>query len=366
MLLRACIVLAASVIALLSADLARAQGNPGHLSVRGGDIVDPSGRPILLRGWNWGHFGKAIEQDAADNVAQGANVVRLPIRWWGFYQGEDIDSRNDNAPGGIDPRHLQIVDDNIRWATRQHLWVILFIDSNCGQNGLQNGKALNRMVSYCDPQGKYPTGHNFWSDPDAKARFINLWKFIAARYKDTPYIGMFEPLPEPGNENVSGPQIQQFYGEVMAAIRSVAPGIPFLIGGNRYRAQQVRSVYNPQWKDVVYTGNMFLHENGGKESGIGSIKERAQYLLELRAKANVPLFVQQVGVKNGEDPDQSQLRQLLGVLNDNRIGYAYWEYRGAKSPDSYGVLYGGSKNGKHDNWQVNRPVMDAISQAFRR
>ena len=53
----------------------------GHLSVRGQDIVDPSGRPILLRGWNWGHFGKAIEQDAADNAAQGANVVRIPIRW---------------------------------------------------------------------------------------------------------------------------------------------------------------------------------------------------------------------------------------------------------------------------------------------
>jgi hypothetical protein len=334
----------------------------GRLAVRGPEIVDPSGRPILLRGWNWGHFGKAIEQDAADNAAQGANVVRLPIRWWGFYQGEGIDGRNDSATAtaGLDPRNLQIVDDNVRWATRQHLWVILFIDSNCGQNGTQN----QRMVDYCDPGHKYPAGHNFWTDPEARARFINLWRFIAARYKDTPYIGLYEPLPEPGNSNVSGEQIAQFYGEVMAAIRQVAPGIPFLIGGSRYRAPQIRQVYNPAWKDVVYTGNLFLHENGGKETGMGSIRERAQDLLDLRAKAGVPVFVQQAGVKAGEDPDQSQLKQLLNVLVDNRIGFAYWEYRGAKSPDNYGVLFGGGKHG--GGWQVNQPVMSAISAAFKR
>ena len=332
----------------------------GHLSVRGADIVDPGGRPILLRGWNWGHFGKAVEQDAADNAAQGANVVRIPIRWWGYYKGEGIEGRNDSAAAtaGLDPRNLQIVDDNIRWATRQHLWVILFIDSNCGQNGTQN----DTMIQYCDPGHKYPSGHNFWTDPEARGRFINLWRFIAARYKDTPYIGLYEPLPEPGNNNVSGEQIAQFYGEVMGAIRQVAPGIPFLIGGSKYRAQQVRQVYNPAWKDVVYTGNLFLHEGGGKESGVGSIRERAQVLLDLRAKAGVPLFVQQVGVKSGEDPDQSQLKQVLGVLNDNRIGFAYWEYRGAKSPDNYGVLFGGGKK----EWQVNQPVMSAISQAFKR
>jgi len=334
----------------------------GHLGVRGPEIVDPSGRPILLRGWNWGHFGKAIEQDAADNAAQGANVVRLPIRWWGYYQGEGIDGRNDaaTATAGLDPRNLQIVDDNVRWATRQHLWVVLFIDSNCGQNGTQN----QRMVDYCDPGHKYPSGHNFWTDPDARARFINLWRFIAARYKDTPYIGLYEPLPEPGNSDVSGEQIAQFYGEVMAAIRQVAPGIPFLIGGSKYRAPQVRQVYNPAWKDVVYTGNLFLHEGGGKESGIGSIRERAQALLDLRAKAGVPVFVQQVGVKAGDDPDQSQLKQLLDVLVSNRIGFTYWEYRGAKSPDNYGVLFGGNKRG--GGWQVNQPVMSAISAAFKR
>ena len=384
---RALTALMSFVLALGAASVTSAAGvqssGPGHLAVRGQDIVDPSGRPILLRGWNWGHFGKAVEADAAENAAQGANVVRLPIRWWGFYQGEGIESRNDQAPGGIDPRQLQIIDDNVRWASRAHLWIILFIDSNCGQNGTQNDK----MVQYCDPGHKYPNGHNFWSDPEARGRFINLWRFIAARYKDTPYLGMFEPLPEPGGPNVSGEQIQQFYAETMNAIRQVAPGIPFLVGGFKYRAPQVRQVYNPAWKDVVYTGNLFLHEGngvgngfdggggGGKKNkkgrelaagdiGMGSIRERAQDLLDLRNKANVPLFIQQIGVKQGEDPDQSQLRQLLGFVNDNRIGFAYWEYRGSKSPDSYGVLYGAGKNG--GRWETNQPALGAISQAFER
>src|SRR3954454_19522978 len=61
---------------------------PMRLSVSGQEILDPSGTPIVLRGWNWGQWGTMQPQDAADNRAQGANVVRIPLRWWGAW-GED-------------------------------------------------------------------------------------------------------------------------------------------------------------------------------------------------------------------------------------------------------------------------------------
>ncbi len=331
----------------------------GHLAIRGQEIVDPSGTPILLRGWNWGHWGKAVESDAADNAAQGANVVRLPLRWWGYYKGDDIDSRKDAASNtaGLDPAHLAMLDENVRWASRAHLWIVLFIDSNCGQNGVQNAQ----MVTYCDPRGQYRNGHNFWTDAGERARFIALWRFIANRYKDTPYIGLFEPLPEPGPPGASAADIGAFYTEVMNAIRQVAPGIPFLVGGEKYHAAAVRSVYNPAWKDVVYTGNLFLHENSGKEANLTELKNRRlQALLDLRAERNVPIFVQQVGVKQGEDPDQSQVKAVLSYLNANRVGFTYWEYRGSKNEDTYGVFY---KRGK--DWEAKPAVLNAITSAFK-
>lgn len=329
----------------------------GRVAVRGDEIVDPSGRPLLLRGWNWGHWGKAQANDARDNAAQGANVVRLPLRWWGYYRGKDIDSRNDAAPGGIDPRHLAMLDNHVRWASDAGLWIVLFIDSNCGQNGTQNGE----MQDYCDPKNEYRGGHNFWTDPAARAKFIAAWRFIANRYKSEPRIAMFEPLPEPNPKTASASDIRAFYAEAMAAIREVAPGIPFLVGPRGYKAAAAAEAYDPSWKDVVYTGNLFLHGHGSAAKNIGNLKERMQTLLDLRAQRRVPIFVQQVGVRSDDDPDQSQLKSVLGLLNDARLGFAYWEYRGAQNEGTYGVIYerGGS-------WVTKPGEMAAISAAFRR
>src|SRR5438270_8239198 len=53
-------------------------GQPGRLSVSGRQILDPARHPIILRGYNWGEWGTVQPQDAAENLAQGANSVRIP------------------------------------------------------------------------------------------------------------------------------------------------------------------------------------------------------------------------------------------------------------------------------------------------
>src|SRR5690242_2991078 len=89
---------------------------PPRLSVRGAEILDPDGKPLLLRGWNWGQWGTTQPQDGAANVAQGANVARIPLRWWGQWgktsddpAAPEIDSRSDGSPGHIAPDHLEML-----------------------------------------------------------------------------------------------------------------------------------------------------------------------------------------------------------------------------------------------------------------
>lgn len=329
---------------------------PGRLVVKGADIVDPAGQPILLRGWNWGRWGTALPQDAAENAGQGANAVRIPLRWWGLYPGRvaNIDSRDDRAPAGVNPGNLKHLDDMVRWASASKLWIILFIDSDCGQNSLQ----VSDLKAFCDPTGKYPQGHNFWSDPDARKRFIEVWRFIAARYKDTPYLGFFEPLPEPNPQGVASAQIAAFYDEVMRNIREVAPGVPFIVGGRVYQARATPEVYNPAWKDVVYTCNLFLFAGKG-EQATANFRNRANELLEMRQKYKVPVFVQQVGVRPVEDPDGSITRAVLQHLVQQRIGFTYWEYRGSDNPDEYAVHYR-----RGNAWVPKRIWLDAVSSAF--
>lgn len=330
---------------------------PGRLSVRGADILDPAGQPILLRGWNWGRWGTTQPQDAPDNVAQGANVVRIPLRWWGLYKGrvQGIDSREDGAPAGLDPDNLRHLDEMVRWASSARLWIILFIDSDCGQNSTQD----RQQQRYCDPSGRFPEGRNFWTDAEARQRFIALWRFIAARYKDTPYLGMFEPLPEPNPPGVSPAQLTAFYDEVMRAIREVSPGVPFLVGGRAYRAHAIREAYHPAWKDVVYTGNLFLYAGKG-DGALADLRERAAALTSLRQRHQVPVFVQQVGVRSREDPDLSRVREVLRHLVQQRIGFTYWEYRGSASPGEYGVHYQ-----RGNQWVAKREWVDAVSAGLR-
>jgi hypothetical protein len=74
----------------------------------------------------------------------------------------------------------------------------------------------------------------------------------------------------------------------------------------------------------------------------------------------VPVFVQQAGVRSGDDPGRRGLDALLDALAAAQIGYTYWEYRGASDPDSYGVLYR-----TEDGWTRKDPWLRDISAHFR-
>ncbi|HJU84106.1 MAG TPA: cellulase family glycosylhydrolase [Holophagaceae bacterium] len=335
-------------------------GGPPRLRLRGPELLAPDGSPLILRGWNWGRWGITQPQDAADNAGQGAGCVRIPLRWWGFYEGPGIDSRDDSqtATAGIDAAHLALLDAMVAQASAAKLWIILFIDSDCGQNGTQDA----HEVAYCDPSGLYPNGHNFWTDLGARARFIKVWKFIAARYKDTPYLGLFEPLPEPDPTAMTDADITAFYDEVMAANRTVAPGIPFLLGPRLYQMNSAAAAYNPRWTDVVYTGNLFLHTGGTTDQNIADLGTRLQHLLDLRSTHQVPIFVQQTGVQSGDDPDLTYLDALLALLTEKGVGYTYWDYRDTLNPNGYGVIYQDGSGG----WITKTAFLNTISGSFRR
>ena len=329
-------------------------GTP-RLRVSGPDLLGPDGHALKLRGWNWGRWGLAQPTDAADNAAQGATCVRIPLRWWGYYEGPGIDSRDDTqtATAGIDAAHLAILDAMVAQASAAKLWIILFIDSDCGQNGAQDASE----IAYCDPRGEYPNGHNFWTDPGVRARFINVWRFVADRYKDTPYLGLFEPLPEPNPTSGTDADISAFYDEVMMAIRAAAPGVPFLLGPRSYGMKSAGAAYNAKWTDVVYTGNLFLHTGGTHDENVADLGARLQVLLDLHTSKQVPVFVQQCGVQSGDDPDLSYLNALLSLLNGKGVGYTYWEYRDATNPDAYGVIYQDGQGG----WIPKTAFLSTIS-----
>jgi hypothetical protein len=327
---------------------------PARLTVDGSVLRGPDGGAVTLKGWNWGRWGTMQPQDASDNVAQGANSVRIPLRWWGLYGTPGADSRLDSAPGSINPANLQVLDDMVQRASDAKLWIVLFIDSNCGQNGLQTPAG----AAYCDPTGQYPTGHNFWTDPALREQFVEAWKFIANRYKDVPYLALFEPLPEPNPQGVSAADVTAFYQEVMSGIESVVPNVPFLIGAsNGYDISKVGQAYIPSRTNVVYTGDMFVHPQATDAATVAKLNNQVGFLTTLRDKANVPVHVQQVAASPSVDPDNHWNATVLDILNQSGVGFNFWEYRGSTSTTDYGA-YTKTSNG---SWLPNQGVLDVVS-----
>ena len=342
-------------------------GTAPRLSLSGSGFRLPDGTPVILRGMNEGTWGEMQAKDAATLKTNGANVVRLLIRWWGLYGGTDVESRSDPKPGHFDPAHVTRLLDEIRWCTDQGLWVVVAIDSNCGQNGLQSPE----MAAYCDPSGAYPGGRNFWTDLSQRQLFKEAWIYLAGLLKGLPNIACYELLPEPleGRDSSYGAEVSAFYQELMAAIEEGAGDTrtPFLIGPrDAYNIKLCDEAYipDPRWKDrVVYTGNLFIHPKATQADTLADLDTRLGALAAMQANRNVPVFIQQFGVRTGDDPDGFYLDAGLSRMDAAGIGYTGWQWRqNTPSPDEYAVVLTDPQTGQDT---VKQAVLDLYAKYWR-
>lgn len=320
------------------------------LTLQGKRILDHNGNDILLRGHGWGRWGAQREQDAIDAKAQGANVIRIPVRWRGYYQGfPGTDSYQADAPGRVNPANLAILDAMIGWVTSRQMWAAPFSDSNCLQNSMQSLQNFNYCIAFPPTGGDWTVaGRNLWTDPVWREEWMQLLEFFADRYKDTPYIAWWEIMPEPNPLGVSAADVSAFYIE--AARRMMARGWkrPFLVGPfGGYNINQIATALVKTSIPFIYTGNLFQFVNDTHAKNLSKTRTRFQSMLDLRAEADVPVFTQQVGCRTGDDPPPyDYTKQLLNLHVANKVGFTWWEYLDTViSPDEYGLLYSDGAGG---------------------
>lgn len=316
-----------------------------RLSFRGSQMFTPDGAPIILRGMNEGTWGEMRSYDAKAIADQGAKVVRVLIRWWGLYGSPDVESRSNDpsARGHFDPAHLAQFLTEVQWCIDAGLWVIPVIDSNCGQSGVQN----TDMVHYCDPTGSFPGGHNFWTDLTQRQLFKEAWIYLAGILKSYKNIAFYELLPEPlaGRDASYASQVSAFYQEVMTAIEDIAGDThtPFLVGArDAYNINLCDEAYisAPRWANrVVYTGNLFIRTTGTQAQNLANIDSRLAALVSMKTNRNVPVFIQQYGVRTADDPDTFYLDYGLSRMNAAGVGYTGWQWRqNTTNPGEYAVV----------------------------
>jgi len=340
---------------------------PARLTLSGATMLY-QGKPIVLRGINEGTWGKMKSFDAGVIAGQGATAVRVLIRWWGAYGRSGIDSRVDNPDNGnFDQAHLDRFLMEIQWCLDAGLWVIPAIDSDCGQNGLQDAETID----YCDPEKHYKFGHNFWTDPAQRAAFKQAWIYLAGKLKNYQRIAFYELLPEPLGDH--GPdyaaEVSAFYKELMVAIEDQAGDnrTPFLIGPrDAYNITLCDEAYlgATRWINrVVYTGNLFIRTGGTVDENLANLDERLGALKNMRKTRNVPVFIQQLGVRSGDDPTQFYLDAALKRVTNSGIGFTGWQWRqNTTNRDEYAIVVEDANGGPE--W-TNWPVLNVYSRYWR-
>lgn len=109
------------------------------------------------------------------------------------------------------------LDQNVAWARQHDLRLILDLHTPIGGFWLD---PTSDEVSF-----------DIWSDPQLQQQNADLWRVIAARYKDEPAIAAYDLLNEPVTTDATGEQWKALSRQMVAAVRSEDPNHLLVVGG---------------------------------------------------------------------------------------------------------------------------------------
>ncbi len=307
----------------------------GVVRVDGRQLVDPEGKPLILRTLGlgmwlvpegymfrfkgryqsptaiedltkellgperarlfWQEFRERFvtEEDVAAIKACGFNGIRVPFNYkllspeW--------------SPGDLAGPGWQYLDRIIEWCTAHGLWVIL--DMHCAPGG-QTGTNI-------DDSWGYPW---LWESEADRARTVTLWREIARRYAGNPTVIGYDLLNEPiPNEHFQyKPMLEPLYREITAAIRSVDEEHVLFLEGAHWANDftMFDEVFDLQ---IVFSFHKYWNKND-----TASI---APYL-ELRERLGAPLW-------NGETGENTNewYRECIQLMEDHDIGWSFWTWK---------------------------------------
>ncbi len=318
------------------------------LSVNGTQIVDRDGNIVVLRGVNlsgyeysppkWFHN----ESDFKTIASWGFNVIRLPISW------ENIEP----IPGYYDDSYLRLVDQDVKWAKENAIYVVLDMHQICWSshftycNGSWSAGIPKWAVSnYSDNQpGMQLMIHDFFyglgpdgtttspSNPSMRQRFFAVWKYIASRYGNGSAIAGYDVLNEPSayseiNSTFTSTILSSFYTNAIDAIRTVdSYHICFWEGPTDTAIQRPNVAYSPHYPQ----GSVSFYP------GPSALTASIEQMVSLSGKWNVPVFIGEWGMMATAPGVVQYINDSLSLYDTHSIGAAWWDYsRGNFSMDLF-------------------------------
>lgn len=311
-------------------------GQSRFVTTHGKDLISTDGKPLLLKGINLGNwllpegymfkfksansprliqtvinelvgedegrrFWKTYHQNyiAREDIRfikqSGFNSVRVPFSYRLFV--------SEAEPEKLEGAGYELLDRVVDWCKKEGLFVIL--DMHAAPGG-QTGDNI-------DDGWGYPF---LFESPESQELTVNLWRKMAARYRNEPTVIGYDLLNEPiahyfAAANLN-PKLEPLYRKIVAGIREVDRNHLVFLGGAQWDTNF--KIFGPPFDaKLVYTFHKYW-----MEVNQGAIQE----YLDFRDKYNVPVWMGE----SGENTDE-WISSFRTLLEQNKIGWCFWPYK---------------------------------------
>jgi aryl-phospho-beta-D-glucosidase BglC (GH1 family) len=335
---------------------------PSFLKTHKTSIIDGHGKPILLKGVNFGGWlmmeayfvhasnlpqqvfekeftsecgaralkelmGKfrdnfITEADFKQAASWGMNCIRLPFHY----------------KVGADARAVSYLDQAIGWAEKHKVYLILDLHAAYGaQNPDWHSDSLDGKTE-------------LWTKKSNRQKTYALWEQLADRYKDETIIAGYDVLNEPVLQDTG--LLNEFYRESIKAIRRSDKNHILFIEGKHW-AQQVDVLddfADDNWaysihfyEPMEFTFNLipFMHYpwvGCNKDT----LRRRMEGYFRFAQKKQRPVHVGEFGVnyRQGVYNEHLYLQDELKCFNDFGFHWNYWTYKAVKNYAFPDGIYG--------------------------
>jgi endoglucanase len=326
----------------------------GYLQTSGKKVVNGNGEEVILRGMGFGgwmiqegymletsdfagsqhEIRKTIEnlvgtvatenfynawlknycqkKDIDSMAAWGFNSLRLPMHYNLFTLPID-----EEPVAGQDTwleKGFLLVDSLLNWCEANHVYLILDL------HGAPGGQGKDANISDYDPSKL-----SLWESAENRRKTVALWKKLAQRYANEPWIGGYDLINEPnwdidnaGDENgcscMQNTALWNLYKEIIRGIRSVDTNHLVIIEGNCWGNN-----YNGLTNIKTFDSNLVLSfHKYWNYTDVASI----QGIMDLRNTHNVPIWLGESG-----ENSNTWFTNTIRLVEKNGIGWAWWPYK---------------------------------------
>lgn len=263
-------------------------------------LIGPVDTDLFYDTWLTNHMQKV---DIDSLKSWGFNSVRLPMHY-NLYtlpvEEEPVAGQHTWLDKGF-----ELTDSLLAWCGQNEMYVILDLHAAPGGQGHEQG------ISDYDPSKP-----SLWESIANRKKTVALWKKLAERYANEPWIGGYDLINEPNWELPGGTLLKALYKEITDTIRSVDTNHIIFIEGNWF-ANDFTGLTPPWDGNMVYSPHKYWNNND---------QASIQWVLNIRDTYNVPIYFGESG-----ENSNAWFRDAIKLLGEHQIGWAWWPMKKIES-----------------------------------